>query len=322
MGKMNNPDDQIFIGVDVAKSKLDVFNSATNQSITIQNNASEIKQLIDSWSDFKGRILVVLEATGGYEATLVETLFSCGEDCVIANPKQVRDFIRGIGRLAKTDRIDAQSLALFGEIVKPDLAEKQDENEQKLRALVHRRDQIIRQLTQETNRLQQARDDDTRDSIQQAIDFYKNQKKVLETKIAEVSEQCKSLKAKSEIIQSCKGIGPVTAAVLLSELPELGSINRSEIAKLVGVAPIANDSGRKHGKRSIHGGRRLVRRAMYMATIVAIRWNDRMKSFYQRLCAQGKPKKVAIIACMRKLLTIVNSMVKNKQKWGENKLAT
>ena len=144
----------------------------------------------------------------------------------------------------------------------------------------------------------------------------------MDQKIAKTASQCSSLQEKAEIVQSCKGVGPVTTAILLCELPELGTLNRGEIAKLVGVAPIANDSGQKHGKRTIHGGRRIVRKAIYMATIVAMRWNDKIKTCYQQLRANGKPAKVAIVACMRKLVTILNLMVRNKQKWGENQLAT
>ena len=186
---------------------------------------------------------------------------------------------------------------------------------------MHRRDQVLRQLTQEKNRLDQTRDSDTKTSVQQAIDFYKQQQKDLDKKIAEAAKQCEHLQQKAEIIQSCKGVGPVTTAVLLCDLPELGSLNRAEVAKLVGVAPIANDSGQKNGNRKIYGGKRTVRKAIYMATIVAMRWNKTIKEFYQRLRAQGKPAKVAIVACMRKLLTILNAMVRNNQKWSENQLA-
>lgn len=319
---MNQLSYQKFIGVDVAKAKLDLFDSSTNQSSTIANQAQAIQRQIQSWKASGETVLVVMEATGSYESSVVELLHEHQIDCVVANPKQVRDFIRGMGQLEKNDRIDARSLAQFGQIVKPDLAKKPDKNEKKLRALVHRRDQVLRQLTQEKNRLDQTTNPDARDSINQAIVFYKKQLKELDQKIANTTAQCETLQDKAQIVQSCKGVGPVTTAVLLCELPELGKLNRSEIAKLTGVAPIANDSGKKSGNRRIYGGRTMVRKAIYMATLVAVRWNNQIKSVYQRLRANGKPPKVAIVACMRKLITILNHIVKINQKWREIPLAT
>ena len=317
---MQNILKQNVIGIDVAKRKLDIYDQKSNRYWVVENTAKGIGKFIDSVSDTNS--LFVMEATGGYESLLVEMLLQRKSSCAVVNPKQVRDFIRGCGRIAKNDRIDAKQLAFFGEVTKPKLMEKPDENAEKLRAIVNRRDQVTKQITQEKNRLEHARQEQVRKLIQRAIEFYKSQKNELELQIEELLGKCESLKKEAEIIRSVKGIRSVTTAVLLSQLPELGQLNRGQIAKLVGVAPFVNDSGNKTGRRVIYGGRTNVRKALYMATLVATQWNDKIKKIYQRLLAKGKPKKLALVARMRKLLTILNTMVKNKQKWGENSLAS
>ena len=310
-----------YIGVDVAKAKLDLYESSFQRFDVISNDVEPIDQLIARIVASKLSTLVIMEATGGYEALLREMLHQAGIDVVVANPKQVRDFIRGMGRLAKNDQIDARSLSDFGHLVKPKLSQKADPDEARLKGLVHRRDQVQEQLTRERNRLGQTRDRDVRESIEQAIEFYKRQLKELDKKIESAMQQCERLGETAAILQSCRGVGTVTTAVLLCELPELGRLNRGEVAKLAGVAPIANDSGTRNGARRIWGGRARVRRVLYMAALVSIRWNEPIKQFYARLRSKGKPFKVAIVACMKKLLTTLNAMVKNRQKWGENSIA-
>jgi len=311
---------QNVIGIDVAKQKLDIYDRGRNRHFIVENSASGIDEFIEQMPDHGS--LVVMEATGGYEFQMVTTLLQRGIDCAVVNPRQVRDFIRGCGRMAKNDRIDARQIAFFGEVTRPKLMKKSDENTEKLKALVNRREQVLKQISQENNRLEQTRDKQLRDFIRQAIDFYNSQKKKLDQQIEQLLNQCQSLQPEADIIRSVKGVGVVTTAVLLSQLPELGQLNRGQIAKLVGVAPFARDSGQTSGQRSIYGGRTNVRKAIYMATLVAVRWNDHIKRFYQSLVAKGKPKKLALVACMRKLLTILNAMIKNNQKWGENNLAT
>ena len=310
-----------FIGVDVSKDRLDIFVSSTKKNQIVENSPAAIQKFVEFCAAAEKPTLVVMEATGGYEELLVQALHHRNMDCVVANPKRVRDFCRGIGMLEKTDTIDAQALAKFGELAEVRLAVKPNENERKLKSLVHRRDQVIRQLKQEKNRRHQAGAAEVLESIQQAIDFYNFQRKTLDKQIEEVSKQCKALDGKSKIIQAVKGVGAVTTAVLLSELPELGTLNRGQVAKLAGVAPIANESGKHKGNRSIYGGRQKVRNAIYMATIVAIRWNENIKDFYVRLRSKGKPAKVAIVACMRKMLTILNAMIKKAANDGEIQLA-
>lgn len=311
---------QNVIGIDVAKQKLDIYDQKENRYSIVENTPKGIEEFLQRIPE--GDSLFIMEATGGYESLLVEILLQRNLKCAVVNPRQVRDFIRGCGRIAKNDRIDAKQLAFFGEVTRPKLLKKPDENAEKLKAVVNRRSQVAKQILQENNRLEHTRDEQLRKLIREAVNFYKSQKKELDQQIEELLAKCESLKEDAGIIRSVKGIGSVTAAVLLSQLPELGQLNRGQVAKLVGVAPFVNESGNRTGRRVIYGGRTSVRKALYMATLVATRWNDHIKRFYQKLLAKGKPKKLALVACMRKLLTILNAMVKNKQKWGENSLAS
>jgi transposase len=223
--------------------------------------------------------------------------------------------------IEKTDQIDAAIITRFGEVVQPRLAAKPTENEKKLRALVHRRDQILRQIGAERNRLQQTADAETKEMMENAVAFYKMQIKTIDKRIAEVVSKSDELAPKAEVLSSCPGVGVVTVGILLAELPELGQLNRGQVAKLVGVAPIARNSGQKEGKRSPHAGRSMVRKVLYMAALVATKYNPVMHRFYQRLLAKGKPRKLAIVAVMRKLLITLNVMSKTNQKWREPALA-
>lgn len=309
------------IGVDVAKDKLDVFDSKTQRHRVVVNSPDEINAFLLELKRARTRTLVVMEATGGYESLLVEALETNGIACSVVNPLQIRNFARGCGMIEKNDKLDAHVIARFGEVVLPQLREIPTESEKKLKALVHRRDQILSQISAEQNRRQQTRDTEAKSMIEQAVTFYKTQIKAVDQRIGQVLNQCPDLAAKAEILQSCPGVGAATTGMLLSELPELGKLNRGQVAKLVGVAPIAKDSGQKEGKRQTYAGRSMVRKVLYMAALVATKYNSRMQAFYQRLLAKGKPKKVALVAVMRKLLVTLNEMIRNKQLWNEPSLA-
>lgn len=317
---MNQTKYQNVIGVDVASLKLDIHDTRSEQHSIIANDVAEIESFVKRIARSKQSTLVVMEATGGYENRLVEALHAEDIDCAVVNPLQIRNFARGCGLLEKNDKIDAQVIARFGQVVETNLKQKPSESEKKLKALVHRRDQILSLVGAENNRKKQMADLETKKMIEQAILFYKKQIKDVDRRIAQVLAQCKTLAAKAKILESCPGVGAATIGMLLSELPELGQLNRGQIAKLVGVAPIAKDSGKKQGKRATFAGRSMVRKVLYMAALVATRYNVAMQNFYQRLLAKGKPKKLALVAVMRKLLVTLNTMVKNNELWNETKL--
>ena len=307
-------------GVDVASEKLDIFDAKKSQHRTIDNNV----KAIDAWVrgvERRKDVLVVMEATGGYEQSLVDALHQANIDVAVSNPLQVRSFAKGIGIIEKNDPIDAAVIARFGEVAQPKLKEKPSGSERQLKALVHRRDQALAQCKREHNRKLQCREDFTRETIEEAISFYKNQIKKLDSQIATVIRQCKQLTDKSDILLSCPGVGVATVAMLLSELPELGRLSRGQVAKLVGVAPIVKDSGKTQGRRSTQAGRSMVRKVLYMAALVATKYNPRMKQFYKNLIIKGKPFKVAIVAVMRKLLVTLNVMVRKGEMWADENTA-
>ncbi len=310
------------IGVDVASRKLDVYDSSSGSHSIVANEFSEITSWVKKVGGSKKNVLVVMEATGGYETSLVEALHAEGIACAVSNPLQIRNFARGCGLIEKNDKLDACIIARFGEVVKPTLKEKQSESERKLKSLVRRRDQILSQVSAESNRKKQTRDEETNAMIDSAVMFYKQQIKEVDQRIKQILDECETLRNKTQILQSCPGVGLATVGIMLSELPELGRLNRGQVAKLVGVAPIANDSGNKAGKRSTFAGRAMIRKVLYMAALVSTRYNPTMQQFYKRLVAKGKPKKVALVAVMRKLLVTLNAMIKNNSLWRENTLAT
>jgi transposase len=306
-----------FIGVDVASRKLDIYDSSRREACIIENQEDSIAPFVKKLARKRRKVLVVMEATGGYEQRLVDALHQADIDVAVCNPLQVRSFAKGIGIIEKNDSIDAAMIARFAEVVQPKLREKPTESERKLKSLVHRRDQMLSQIAAEKNRKSQTHDAEVRESIGQAIDFYKAQIKQVDQKIAQVIAKCKTMEAKSQILMSCPGVGVATVAILLAELPELGQLGRGQIAKLVGVAPIVKESGTKEGKRSTFGGRSIVRKVLYMAALVSTKYNPRLQQFYQRLRAKGKPAKVALVAVMRKLLVTLNVMVREQQVWRE-----
>lgn len=305
-----------FIGIDISKNKLDIACAAGQAVTTIGNDEREIKAWIQSLDETTNTI-VVMEATGGYESLLVKLLHQHHLALAVVNPRQVRNFAIGIGCDPKTDAIDARVLARFAEVVQPLPQLASSDEQAKLGALVERRRQIIDLTNQEKNRLQQTTDRDIRESIETVLKSLKQQLQTMDERIATAVAADEANARKIEILSSVKGVGPVTVSTFVADLPELGKLNRQEIAKLVGVAPINKDSGQTSGKRKTAGGRASVRSVLYMATLAATRFNETIKTFYQRLLAHGKPKKVALTAAMRKLLTILNTLVKTNQLWKE-----
>ena len=305
----------VFVGVDVSKANLDVFLPDTNELLRIENSDDAINQFCSQLEKRKRKVMVVMEGTGGYEFLLVKHLASRNLDAAVINPKRIRDFAKGIGLDAKTDQIDAQVISRYAEVVKPKPMATKSDHEQKHSALVARRNQLIELISQENNRLKQSWDDDAKKSIREVLEMLKKQVKSIDSQLAQMLAKDTSNARTIEILESVKGVGAVTISTLIAELPELGKLNRGEVAKLVGVAPINKDSGTKSGKRFISGGRGQVRRVLYMATLVAIRHNAPIKAFYTHLKSKGKVSKVAIIACMRKLVTILNLLVKTNQIW-------
>ncbi|MFO1065394.1 MAG: IS110 family transposase [Pirellulales bacterium] len=252
---------------------------------------------------------------------MVDSLQDADIDCAVLNPLRILQFARSCGKLEKNDAIDAAVIAHFGSVVHVRLHPKPTMAERKLRGLVHPRSQILSQMGCEQNRIAEEVDKELRESLEAAIAFYREQLKVLEKKIADAVSACPELSAKAAILQSCPGVGKITVATLLAELPELGKLSRGEAAKLVGVAPIVRESGQSESKRKTAAGRSQVRKVLYMAALVATRHNLPLQAFYQRLVAKGKPKKVAIVAVMRKLIVTLNIMLRNKESWREPSLA-
>jgi transposase len=305
---------QSFIGIDVSKQQLEVAAHESDYQFRCANKASAFGELLAELLALRPA-LIVLEATGGLEGPVANTLQAAGLPVVVVNPRQVRDFAKALGQLAKTDRLDARVLAHFAAAIKPPLRPIKTKDEQELDALNRRRGQLIEMLTDEKNRRGSAASDSVRDKIKEHIDW-------LEEGIAELDEQLKALlqssarwQAKDVILQSVPGIGPVTSFSMIADLPELGTLNRQQISKLVGVAPLNRDSGQQRGSRHIYGGRAHLRSVLYMAALTAVRHNPTIKAFYQRLRANHKPFKVAITACMRKLLSIINVMVRDSTCW-------
>jgi len=259
--------------------------------------------------------LVVLEATGGLETFLVGELAGAQLPVVVVNPRQVRDFAKAVGKLAKTDALDAQVLAHFGEATKPDLRPLPDDSTRALQALLARRSQVVEMVTAEKNRCRTATQR-LQPQIQEHIRYMEKQLKELEQGLSELLSSSPVWRTKEKLLGSVPGVGPVLTVTLLAGLPELGRLDRREIASLVGVAPFNRDSGTLRGKRTVWGGRSSVRATLYMATLAATRYNSVMRAFYQRLLEAGKPKKVALTACMRKLLTILNAMLKHNLSWN------
>ena len=304
---------RVYVGIDVAKDWLDVAQRPGGGSWRVSSDETGVVALVERLKGVRPT-LVVLEATGGLQIPAVAALAAAGLRTAVVNPRQVRQFAGATGRLAKTDAIDAQVLAQFGEAVRPEVRPLPDAATQELSALVARRRQLIEMLTAEKNRLRVATKK-VRPNIEAHIHWLERELLDLDAGLGETIRSSPVWREQDNLLRSVPGVGPVLSFVLLADLPELGKLSRKEIAALVGVAPLNRDSGQFRGRRQVWGGRSHVRTALYMATLVASRYNPAIKSFYQRLLSVGKPKKVALTACMRKLLTILNAMMRHQAPW-------
>jgi transposase len=302
-----------FVGIDVAKAQLDIALRPSGERWAVPNDAGGVGTLVEQLQALQPT-LIVLEATGGLERAATAALATAGLPVVVVNPRQARDFARATGQLAKTDALDARALAHFADVIRPTPRPLPDAQTQELRALLGRRQQLVVMRTAEQNRLA-----GTCGRIQTDIEAHITW---LNERLATLDDALETLlrasplwRENDDLLQSTPGIGPVCARTLLLELPELGTLTRQQIAALVGVAPLNCDSGTLRGRRMIWGGRAHVRTVLYMGTLVATRYNPRIKAFYERLLAAGKVKKVALTACMRKLLTMLNAMLKHRTPW-------
>jgi transposase len=305
----------IFVGIDVSKARLDVAIRPTGERESVANDKAGIKDLVKRLAKIQP-VLIVLEATGGLERPVTHALAGAELPVVVVNPRQVRDFAKATGQLAKTDSIDADMLARFAEAVRPALRPLPDAVTLELRALTARRRQIIEMIGAERNRLATA-SKAVRKRIDAHLGWLEQELERADKDLDRSIQHSPIWKENEDLLLSVPGIGPVTSHTLLAELPELGELDRKQISALAGLAPFNRDSGSLKGRRSIWGGRAPVRSALYMATLVATRRNSVIRDFYKRLRAKGKVFKVALVACMRKLLTILNSMIKHKTRWSE-----
>jgi transposase len=306
--------EQIFVGIDVAKDRLDVHLRPSDEAFSVARDSEGLTALLQRLRPLDP-YLVVLEATGGFEQTLAAALVSQAMPLAVVNPRQIRDFARATGQLAKTDALDAKAIARFAEAIKPEPRPVPDEQARALGELVARRRQVIEMMTAERNRRRQLSSRRLIKSVDRLLAVLQKELSELEQEVGEGIRGTPAWRERDELLRSVPGIGNVVARTLIADLPELGRLGRKQIAALVGIAPLNRDSGRMHGKRTTWGGRAKVRSALYMAALVASRRNPVLKAFYQRLISFGKPKKLALIAVMRKLLTILNAMVRDNKRW-------
>jgi transposase len=305
-----------FIGIDISKEQLDVFTRPQGTFVSVPYTNTEVSVLVEHLVNLKPQ-LVLLEATGGYETQILAALVHARLPVVLVNPRQVRDFAKATGRLAKTDRIDAQVLAHFAEVIRPEPRLLPDDDQQELNALMSRHRQLTEMITMERNRIRTTTET-VRRYIQSNLDWLHNQLKMVDKDLENFIQKIPVFRRKVEIVTSAPGVGPVLSMALISCLPELGVISNKRISALVGVAPFNCDSGKHRGKRMIWGGRHYIRSVLYMGALVATRHNPVIRAFYQRLLQAGKSKKLALTACMRKLITILNTMVRNDTLWCDN----
>ena len=312
---MSETREERFIGIDVSKESLEVGVRPEGTHRSVANEEGEISSLVQQLDKIKPALIVV-EATGGFQTMVVAQLAAAALPVTVVNPRQVRDFAKATGHLAKTDAIDALVLAHFGEALRPEVRVLKDEQTQELTALMTRRRQIVDMITAEKNRLTTS-SKGIRKEIRKHIEWLQGRLNVINGDIDKAIKSSPVWREKDEILRSSPGVGPVLSVSLLAGLPELGRLNRKKLAALVGVAPLNRDSGGYHGARSVWGGRAQIRSVLYMATLSAVQSNPVIRDFYQRLVKSGKKPKVALTACMRKFLTILNAMVKNRTRWNE-----
>jgi transposase len=303
-----------FVGIDVAKDRLDVHVRPAGETFAVARDGKGLEALVAA---LQGRdvALVVLEATGGFELSVAAALAGARLPLAVVNPRQIRDFARATGRLAKTDALDAEAIARFAEAVRPEPRPLAGEDAQALSELVVRRRQLVEMIGMEKNRVRQARARRVQKSLAATLRVLEAQLAALDDDIDGAVRGSPAWRAADNLLTSVPGIGDVTARTLIAELPELGQLDRRRIAALVGVAPVNRDSGRWRGHRAIAGGRVGVRNVLFMATLAAIRWNPVIRDHYARLTEAGRPRKLAIIACLRHLLTILNAILRTRKPW-------
>jgi transposase len=320
MGRQSSPhqqgreQDQMFVGIDVSKDRLDVHVRPSGQAFAVTRDSAGIDELVTIWRDLAPR-LIVLEATGGFETIVAAALAAAGLPLAVVNPRQIRAFAQACGRLAKTDKIDAAVIAHFAEAVHPEPRSVPDAAARALGELVTRRSQIITMMVAERNRRRQLTQSRLVKTVDRVLATLQEQLSAIETDIDGTIRSTPAWREKEELLTSTPAIGPKIARTLIADLPELGTLTRRKISALVGLAPFSRDSGRWRGRRAIAGGRSRVRTALYMAVLVAIRRNLPLATTYHRLRTAGKPAKVAIVATMRKLLTILNAMMRDRTVW-------
>jgi transposase len=306
---------ELFIGIDVSKATLDVAAAPSSEKWSVANSSEGVQELVRRLKELKVT-LVVLEASGGLERRAVAALAAAELPVVAVNPRQVRDFAKATGRLAKTDAIDAAVLALFAERIRPEIRPLKDAETQELEALVVRRRQVVEMITAEKNRLSAAPPSkQVRTAIGRTIEWLQKQLDENDRDLEKAVKASGAWREKDDLLRTVPGVGKVLSRTLLSLVPELGTLTSKQIAALIGVAPLNRDSGTLRGRRIVWGGRAQVRAILYMGALVAARFNPVIRAFHQRLRAAGKPPKVALVACMRKLLTILNAMVGSKTPW-------
>ena len=305
---------KVFIGIDIAKDTIDIRVLPSGESWTVGTTPTELPETVDRLAALKPTN-IVMEATGGYETRLAASLATARLPVAVVNPRQIRDFARALGILAKTDAIDAHVLALFAEKVQPECRPLPTDDEHALKELITRRYQLVDMRTAESNRRQQIVSKQVCESITTLIESINHEIDVIEREIDKRIKASPVWRAKDKLLQSVPGIGKTTASMLIVALPELGYLNRRQIASLAGLAPMNRDSGTFRGRRMITGGRALIRAGLYMPILSAVRYNPKIKPFYDRLIAAGKLEKVAITACMRKLLTMLNAIVRENEPW-------
>lgn len=313
---METMDSKAYVGIDVAKDHLDIAVRPAGACWSAPNDDAGIDDVRDRLADVHPA-LIVMEASGGYERPVAAALAAAGLPVAVINPRQARDFARAIGQLAKTDALDARVLAHFAEVARPAVQPVRDDEARALADLVTRRRQVVGMLTAERSRLHGAVTP-LRARIEAHVAFLEAELADLNGELDRVIRASPQWRENDALLQSVKGVGPVVSTTLLAELPELGTLAPKRLAALVGVTPFNRDSGRLRGKRAVWGGRAQVRHALSMAAVVAARHNPVIKAFYERLLAAGKPKQLALIACMHKLLTILNAILKHRTRWGQH----
>jgi transposase len=306
--------EQMFIGIDVAKDQLDVHVRPSGEAFAVARDGEGLAELTARLAALSP-VLVVLEATGGFEVTVAAALASAGLPLAVVNPRQIRDFARATGKLAKTDALDAAAIAHFAEAIRPEPRPVPSEQALLLGELVTRRRQVIEMMVAERNRRHRLTSKRLVKSVDRLLTALQKELSDLEQEIDDNIRGTPAWRENDDLLKSVPGVGDATARTMLADLPELGTLDRKKIAALVGVAPLNRDSGTMRGRRSVWGGRASVRAALYMAALAASRFNPVIAAYYQRLRAAGKPAKVALVACMRKLLTILNAIVRDRRPW-------